>query len=173
MQTFRKSSLWINQEHAPTIRTKTTVNLQNQIITNCLQCSSHKSVKHFNWQIAVFNFNSLGMFSKQTQTTTGLKKAYTELYVQYSTKQISLKPHKLPINKDLWTVKILPPGIRPHQNLNFCIRRYSIWSVKASVILWGLTLTPQSKALPQRWHLPVWLSAVWKSINHTHHNGIL
>lgn len=109
------------------------------------------------------------MFSKQTQTTTGVKKAYTELYVRYSTNQISPKLNKLPINKDLWTVTITPPGIRPRQNLNFCCRGYSLWSIKASEILWGLTLTPQSKALKQRWHFPVWLSAIWKSINHTHH----
>lgn len=109
------------------------------------------------------------MFSKQTQTTTGLKKVNTELYVQYSKKQICPKPNKLPINKDLWTVTITPPGITPHQNLNFCCRGHSIWSIKASEILWVLTLTPQSKALKQRWHFAVWLSATSKSINHTHH----
>lgn len=77
------------------------MNLQNQIRKNSLQFPNHKSPKHSNEQIAAFNFNSLGMFSKQTQTTTGIKKASTELYILYSIKQISQKPNKLTINMDL------------------------------------------------------------------------
>lgn len=71
-----------------------------QIIKNCLQFQNHTSLKHFNRQIAAFNFNSLDMFSKQTQTTMGLKKASTALYTLCSVTQISQKSNKLIINTD-------------------------------------------------------------------------